>query len=100
MMDGGIVGYLLWYSFIRSVMILGFSGDSNRWLQTVRHVALAAAIDSVVRSKQSEKPPGEDPRIRDPTANRIDPATLSELGADWLTKSVDQIDSKIIELGV
>src|SRR5215212_10494995 len=98
MMDGGIVGYLLWYSFIRSVMILGFSGDSNRWLQTVRHVALAAAIDSVVRSKQSEKPPGEDPRIRDPTANRIDPATLSELGADWLTKSVDQIDSKIIEL--
>src|SRR5215210_7756709 len=100
MMDGGIGGYLLWYSFIRSVMILGFSGDSNRWLQTVRHIALSAAIDSVVGPKQSENPPGEDPRIRDHTANRIDPAALSPLRAEWLTKSVDQIDSKIIELDV
>jgi len=100
MMDGGIGGYLLWYSFLRSVMILGFSGDSGRWLQTVRYVALAAAIESVIGPIQSESPPGEDPRIRNPAANRIDSTTLDELRADWLTKSVDQIDSKIIAVCV
>ena len=100
MMDGGIGGYLLWHSFIRSVMILGFSEDSNRWLQVDRHVALAAAIDSIVGPKQSEDPPGEDPRIKDPNANRIDPTTLSQLRAFWLTKNVDEIDSELIQLGI
>jgi hypothetical protein len=98
MMDGQIGMYRMWHSFIRSVMILGFSGDSNRWLQLDRHVALAAEIDTIVDPKQSDDPLGEDPRIRHPTANRIDPTTLNELRAKWLTKNVDQIDSEIIGL--
>jgi hypothetical protein len=98
MMDGELGMYRMWHSFIRSVMILGFSGDINRWLQLDRHVALAAEIDTIVDPKQSDDPLGEDPRIRHPTANRIDPRTLSQLRAFWLRKNVDEIDSRIIEL--
>jgi hypothetical protein len=100
MMDGSIGGYLMWHSFIRSVMILGFSGDSNRWLQLDRHIALAAEIDSTVHPIQSEDPLGEDPRIKDPNANRIEPADLSRIRAFWLTKNVDEIDRELIQLGI
>ena len=93
-------GYGVWHSFIRSVMILGYGGDSNRWLQLDRHLALAAAIDSEVQPIQSEDPPGEDPRIKNPSTNRIDPAKLSQLRAFWLTKNVEEIDNELIQLGI
>ena len=61
-----------------------------------QHLALAAAIDSVVNPKQSLD--GIDPHINDPRANRIDPTTLSQLRAFWLTKNVDEINSEIISI--
>jgi hypothetical protein len=48
MMDSSIIGYIVWHAFIRLVVLLYGGGDgaidSNKWLQTDRHIGLAAGI--------------------------------------------------------
>ena len=53
MMDGDIGGYIIWHSFIRAVMMLGTSGNTDRWLQSGQapSIGWVRAINSVLNPK-------------------------------------------------
>jgi hypothetical protein len=94
MMDSGIVGYIVWHAFIRITILLELGGNSERWLQIDRHLALAAAILSALI--KSGKPPIQSD---DPSHNKpIEPSLLNELRRHWLQLSFEELDDKIVQL--
>ena len=85
MMDGsGVgnppIGYHRWHAFNRAFQLLGLQED--RWKKIDQFVGLAWAIQSVLKPIQDRQ---NNPELTS--------ARLSALRADWLAKTVDQIDA-------
>jgi hypothetical protein len=96
MMDSSITGYIVWHALVRVLVLLYADGtiDSNKWLQTDRHIGLAAGIlAELIKS-------GREPMQRnDPTHNKpIDSALLEKLRGYWLNLSFPEIDDKLVQL--
>src|SRR5919199_2693956 len=77
MMDSSIIGYIVWHAFVRLVVLL-YGGDSagadssNKWLQTDRHIGLAAGTLAALIKSGREPEQSDDPTYNKP----IDPALL------------------------
>jgi hypothetical protein len=96
MMDSSITGYTVWHAFVRIAVLLFGNGtiDSTKWLQTDRHIGLAAGIlAELIKS-------GREPMQRnDPTHNKpIDIALLEKLRGYWLNLSFSEIDDRLVQL--
>jgi hypothetical protein len=96
MMDSSITGYIVWHAFIRLVVLLYDDGtiNSNRWLQTDRHIGLAAGILSeLIKS-------GREPmQSNDATHNKpLDPSLVDTLRGYWLNLSFKEIDDRLVQL--
>jgi hypothetical protein len=101
MMDDDMRGYLIWHAFVRLVVVLLYGDDvesadskQRRWLQTDRHIGLAAGILAALIKAGVEPEQTNDPTFNKP----IDPTALEELRADWLHRSFQEIDDKIVQL--
>jgi hypothetical protein len=97
MMDSSIIGYIVWHAFIRLVVLLyGDDGaiDSNKWLQTDRHIGLAAGILAALIKSGREPEQSNDPTYNKP----IDPTLLEALRADWVHLNFQNIDDKLAQL--
>jgi hypothetical protein len=96
MMDSSITGYIVWHAFVRTVVLLYADGtiDSTKWLQTDRHIGLAAGIlTELIKS-------GREPIQRnEPDHNKpIDTAVLGKLRGGWLNLSFPEIDDRLVQL--
>ena len=96
MMDDDMRGYLIWHAFVRLVVLL--YGDSTlnskRWLQTDRHIGLAAGMLAAMIKSGSEPEQSNDPNYNKPIA----PTLLEELRANWMHLSFQEIDDKLVQL--
>lgn len=98
MMDDDMRGYLIWHAFIRLVVVLlygdGTLNSKKRWLQTDRHIGLAAGILAAMIKSGSEPEQSNDPNYNKPIA----PTLLEELRANWIHLSFQEIDDKLVQL--
>ncbi|HKV11999.1 MAG TPA: hypothetical protein VJ725_27895 [Thermoanaerobaculia bacterium] len=90
MMDGvaaSLVGYHRWNGIIRATILLG--ADEGRWLTINRFVALACAIQTLLRPAQNspDNPP-------------IEPGVLQALREKWLPMNADQLDAEFGRLPI
>jgi hypothetical protein len=99
-MDDDMRGYLIWHAFVRLLVILlyddnGAANSKKRgWLQTDRHIGLAAGILAAL-IKVGKEPE----QTGDPTYNKpIDSTLLEELRANWTQRTFQEIDDKIVSL--
>jgi hypothetical protein len=99
-MDDDMRGYLIWHAFVRLVAVLLYSVDDEiadskkRWLQTDRHIGLAAGILAALIKAGKEPEQTDDATYNKP----IDSTVLQELRDDWLHRSFHEIDDKIVQL--
>jgi hypothetical protein len=101
-MDDDMRGYLIWHAFVRLVAVLLYGDEDEdetadpkkRWLQTDRHIGLAAGILAALIKAGKEPEQTSDPIYNKP----IDPTILEELRADWTQRSFQEIDNKIVQL--
>ena len=105
MMDSSITGYIVWHAFVRLVVLL-FSGgddddgsgtiDSNKWLQTDRHLGLAAGILAELK-KSGREPIQSD----DATQNKpLESNKVEELRRHWLNLNFPEIDDGLVRLNL
>ncbi len=102
-MDDDMRGYLIWHAFVRLVVVLLYESDDKgtedskkkmrRWLQTDRNIGLAAGILAALIKAGKEPEQSSDPSYNKP----VD-ATVLELRADWIQRSFQEIDDKIVQL--
>ncbi len=103
-MDDDMRGYLIWHAFVRVVSVLLYGSDvdkaaadlkkKDKWLQTDRHIGLAAGILAALIKAGKEPEQTADPAYNKP----IDPTVLQELKADWLHRSFQELDDKIVQV--
>jgi hypothetical protein len=99
-MDDDIRGYLIWHAFVRLVVLLLYGDDDKvadskkKWLHTDRHIGLAAGILAALIKSGRQPEQTNDPKYNKP----MDPTVIEELRADWLYRSFQDIDDKIVQL--
>jgi len=97
MMDSNIIGYIVWHAFVRLVVLLygdGAAIDSTNWLQTDRHIGLAAGIVAALIKSGKQPIQSKDPNYNMP----IDSTLLEELREYWLHLTFKEIDDKLAQL--